>query len=60
MKQSVSAPQCLQVQGAVLSDVGRKRTNNEDAYLLLPEQRLFAVADGMGVRRVIVDRLEIF
>ena len=48
MKQSVSAPQCLQVQGAVLSDVGRKRTNNEDAYLLLPEQRLFAVADGMG------------
>jgi serine/threonine protein phosphatase PrpC len=30
------------------SDVGRKRTHNEDAYLLLPEESLFCVADGMG------------
>jgi protein phosphatase len=30
------------------TDVGRKRTHNEDAYLLLPEESLFAVADGMG------------
>ncbi len=30
------------------SDVGRKRTHNEDAYLLLPEENLFCVADGMG------------
>ena len=30
------------------SDVGRKRTHNEDAYLLLGEENLFCVADGMG------------
>jgi PPM family protein phosphatase len=30
------------------SDVGRKRTQNEDAYLLLEEESLFCVADGMG------------
>lgn len=30
------------------SDVGRKRTENEDAILLLPEQQLFAICDGMG------------
>jgi serine/threonine protein phosphatase PrpC len=31
-----------------MSDVGRKRTHNEDAYLLLPEESLYCVADGMG------------
>src|SRR5512146_2794056 len=30
------------------SDVGRKRTHNEDAFLLLPEESLYCVADGMG------------
>jgi protein phosphatase len=30
------------------SDVGRKRSHNEDAYLLLAEESLYAVADGMG------------
>jgi protein phosphatase len=30
------------------TDVGRKRPHNEDAYLLLPEENLFCVADGMG------------
>jgi PPM family protein phosphatase len=30
------------------SDVGRKRTQNEDAYLLLQEENLYCVADGMG------------
>ncbi|HET6437678.1 MAG TPA: Stp1/IreP family PP2C-type Ser/Thr phosphatase [Anaeromyxobacter sp.] len=30
------------------SDVGRKRTHNEDAYLILPEESLYCVADGMG------------
>ena len=30
------------------SDVGRKRTHNEDAFLLLPEEQLYCVADGMG------------
>jgi len=33
---------------AAASHVGRKRTLNEDAYLLLPEEGLFCVADGMG------------
>jgi len=33
---------------AGLTDVGRKRTHNEDAYLLLPEEYLWCVADGMG------------
>lgn len=33
---------------AAASDVGRVRTNNEDAYLAEPELGLFAVADGMG------------
>jgi PPM family protein phosphatase len=33
---------------AALSDIGRRRTRNEDAFLALPERGLFAVADGMG------------
>ena len=31
-----------------LTDVGRKRRHNEDAYLLDAERGLFVVADGMG------------
>lgn len=30
------------------SDVGRKRTNNEDAVGVWPNSGLFCVADGMG------------
>ena len=30
------------------SDVGRKRRHNEDAFLVMPEAGLFAVADGLG------------
>ncbi len=30
------------------TDVGRVRQENEDAYLVLPESGIFAVADGMG------------
>jgi serine/threonine protein phosphatase PrpC len=30
------------------SDVGRRRTHNEDAFLVMPEAGLFAVADGLG------------
>jgi len=30
------------------TDVGLWRSNNEDAYLLLPEAGLFAISDGMG------------
>lgn len=32
----------------VKSDVGRKRTGNEDSFCLMPELGLFVVADGMG------------
>jgi len=31
-----------------LTDVGRKREANEDSYAIVPEDRLFVVADGMG------------
>jgi len=30
------------------TDVGRKRTHNEDAFLVLDEEQLYCVADGMG------------
>lgn len=33
---------------AALSDVGIKRTHNEDSWLASPELQLYAVADGMG------------
>jgi PPM family protein phosphatase len=35
-------------QSCALTDRGRVRRRNEDAYLVLPESRLYAVADGMG------------
>ncbi|MFW6197878.1 MAG: Stp1/IreP family PP2C-type Ser/Thr phosphatase [Myxococcota bacterium] len=36
---------------AGLSDVGLQREINEDSYCILPEHRLFVVADGMGGHR---------
>ncbi len=38
----------LELCAAGQTDVGRVRSNNEDAFCLLPEQGLLAVADGMG------------
>jgi serine/threonine protein phosphatase PrpC len=38
----------MRVTYAGTTDVGLKRTHNEDAYLLLPEEQLYCVADGMG------------
>ncbi len=36
---------------AGLSDVGLQREHNEDSFTILPEHRLFIVADGMGGHR---------
>ncbi len=38
----------LQVEYAAITDVGRKRAHNEDAYKVFGDDRLFLVADGMG------------
>jgi PPM family protein phosphatase len=38
----------MRIEVAGHTHVGMKRTHNEDSYLLLPEERLFCVADGMG------------
>jgi serine/threonine protein phosphatase PrpC len=42
----ITRPMRLSVVGN--TDIGLKRTHNEDAFLILPEERLFCVADGMG------------
>jgi protein phosphatase len=38
----------MKVVHAGLSDVGRKREHNEDSYVIVGEDDLFVVADGMG------------
>jgi PPM family protein phosphatase len=38
----------MKICSAGKTDTGIRRQNNEDAFLLLPTQRCFAVADGMG------------
>jgi len=41
-------PERLKVEFAALTDVGRKRSHNEDAFRVLSDEKLFLVADGMG------------
>ena len=55
----------MRITGWGASDVGRKRTHNEDSFLCNDELRLYAVADGMGghlggerASRMAVDILE--
>lgn len=38
----------MNIQFAGKTDVGMKRTHNEDSLKLIPKERLFIVADGMG------------
>jgi len=38
----------MRLEFAGSTHVGMKRNHNEDSLLLLPEQNLFIVADGMG------------
>lgn len=40
----------MRTRSAGATDRGRKRTNNEDAFLVLEKLHLFAVADGVGGR----------
>jgi PPM family protein phosphatase len=44
------APRPLAVEAAGYTHPGRKRADNEDAFALAVEDRLFVVADGMGGR----------
>jgi len=41
----------MKVQALGVTDVGKKRTNNEDAFLVRPDRDLYVVADGMGGHR---------
>ena len=38
----------MKIQSASLSDVGRVRRQNEDSLVILDDERVFVVADGMG------------
>ncbi len=38
----------MELQAFGTSSVGRKRTNNEDAFAIMPNYGLYLVADGMG------------
>ena len=38
----------MKLESHAATDRGQVRTNNEDTYLVLAQQRVFAVADGMG------------
>lgn len=64
---SYASPTRSGVEASGLSHPGRKREENEDAFGLFPDERLFVLADGMGGRvagavaaRMAVDELETF
>ena len=38
----------MSIEASGRTDVGKKRTSNEDSFVILPDQGLFVVADGMG------------
>src|SRR5688572_10201740 len=47
-RQPANSVRPMRVEVAAKTDVGLKRTHNEDNYFLLDEDNLFIVADGMG------------
>src|SRR5262244_3552385 len=57
----------MRIEVAGKSHVGMKRNINEDSFLVMPEQRLYCVADGMGghfageiASRIAIDELAEF
>lgn len=38
----------MTLQSTAITDIGRRRAENEDAYVELPDQGVYCVADGMG------------
>jgi PPM family protein phosphatase len=38
----------MQIESHGISDIGKKRKNNEDVFILIDELRFYALADGMG------------
>ncbi len=38
----------LRVEAYGITDVGRQRSRNEDSFAIIPDRRLYVVADGMG------------
>jgi serine/threonine protein phosphatase PrpC len=48
MHQSTEQRQALRINGAVRSDVGERRPENQDAVGFFPDLSLYAIADGVG------------
>jgi serine/threonine protein phosphatase PrpC len=48
MSTMTKASAAIQIEAACVSDPGRKRTENEDRYLVALDQAMFIVSDGMG------------
>jgi protein phosphatase len=45
---SADRPELMKIRYAAKTDVGMKRTHNEDYFSLIEDEQLFLVADGMG------------
>ncbi len=57
----------LEVEAYGLTDVGRQRSRNEDSFAIVPDRRLYLVADGMGghgnghiASRIVVEEVSTF
>ena len=57
-RQAPTALQAMKIRYAAKTDVGMKRTHNEDYFSLIEDEQLFIVADGMGGHAIGRGRLE--